>query len=133
MKKIENKQQYYTAMAEIESYLQKGFSKLTDQEDNRLDELSRAVEAWEIKQYPMPVNPKFTDIVLYVMQKKGLSQSDLSQDLGVSPSLLSEILNGKKQPNIDIVKNMHLHFHIDGNLLLESVSATKKDDEQKKS
>ena len=48
----------YPAMAEIESYLQKGFSKLTDQEDNRLDELSRSVEAWEIKQYPMPVNPQ---------------------------------------------------------------------------
>lgn len=132
MKKIENKQQYYTAMAEIESYLQKGFSKLTEQEDNRLDELSRAVEAWEIKEYPMPVNPAFTDILLYIMQKKGLSQGDLSQNLGVSPSLLSEILNGKKQPNIDIVKNMHLQFHIDGNLLLESVYTPKKGEEQKK-
>jgi antitoxin component HigA of HigAB toxin-antitoxin module len=131
MKKIENKQQYYTAMAEIESYLQKGFSDLTEKEDNRLDELSRAVEAWELKEYSMPMNPTFTDILIYVMQKKGLSQTDLSQNLGVSPSLLSEILNGKKQPNIDIVKNLHLQFHIDGNILLESIYTPNKSEEKK--
>jgi antitoxin component HigA of HigAB toxin-antitoxin module len=48
MTKINNKQQYYSAMAEIESYLQKGFSNLNEKEDNHLDELSRAVEAWEL-------------------------------------------------------------------------------------
>ena len=125
MTTIKNKQQYYTAMAEIEGYLQKGFSNLTEKEENHLDEISKAVEAWELKEYPMPLQPSFADILIFIMQNKRLTQSELSKSLEVSPSLLSEILNGKKQPNIDIVKNLHLQFHIDGNLLLESIFAAK--------
>jgi len=96
MTKINNKQQYYSAMAEIESYLQKGFSNLTEKEDDHLDELSRAVEAWELKEYPMPMQPSFPEILIYIMQFKRFSQSQLSENLLISKSLLSEILNGKK-------------------------------------
>lgn len=126
MIKIENKQQYYAAMARIESYLQKGFSNLTKTEEKRLDELSNAVEAWEIKEYPMPIQPSFTEILVYVMHKKHLNQTQLSQTLEVSKSLLSEVLNGKKQPNVDLLKNLHLQFHIDGNILLQSLHTSKK-------
>ncbi|HVU55703.1 MAG TPA: helix-turn-helix domain-containing protein [Puia sp.] len=122
-KKINNKQQYYAAMAEIEGYLQKGFSNLTTAEEDYLGELSKAVEAWELKEYPMPMQPSFPDILLYIMQHKRYSQSELSEDLSISKSLLSEILNGKKQPNLSIVVNLHKKFGIDANILLESVSA----------
>ena len=121
-KKINNKQQYYAAMAEIESYLQKGFSHLTPAEDEHLEELSKAVEVWELKEYPMPMQPSFPDILIYVMQYKRYTQSELSDDLSISKSLLSEILNGKKQPNLNIVVSLHKKFGIDANVLLESVS-----------
>jgi len=121
-KKINNKQQYYAAMAEIESYLQKGFSNLTTTEEDHLEELSKAVEAWELKEYPMPMQPSFPDILIYVMQFKRYTQSELSEDLSISKSLLSEILNGKKQPNLNIIVSLHKKFGIDANILLESVS-----------
>jgi HTH-type transcriptional regulator/antitoxin HigA len=121
-KKINNKQQYYAAMAEIESYLQKGFSNLTPEEDDHLEALSKAVEVWELKEYPMPMQPSFPDILIYIMQFKRYSQSELSEDLSISKSLLSEILNGKKQPNLNIVVSLHKKFGIDANVLLESVS-----------
>ncbi|MDO6432183.1 helix-turn-helix domain-containing protein [Flavitalea sp. BT771] len=121
-KKINNKQQYYAAMAEIESYLQKGFSNLTTKEEDHLEELSKAVEAWELKEFPMPMQPSFQDILIYIMQFKRYSQSELSEDLSISKSLLSEILNGKKQPNLNIVVSLHQKFGIDANVLLESVS-----------
>lgn len=121
-KKINNKQQYYAAMAEIESYLQKGFSNLTTTEEDHLEELSKAVEVWELKEYPMPMQPSFPDILIYVMQFKRYTQSELSDDLSISKSLLSEILNGKKQPNLNIVVSLHKKFGIDANILLESVS-----------
>lgn len=121
-KKISNKQQYYTAMAEIETYLQKGFSNLTTTEEDHLEELSKAVEAWELKEYPMPMQPSFPDILIYVMQFKRYTQTELSEDLSISKSLLSEILNGKKQPNLNIIVSLHKKFGIDANILLESVS-----------
>jgi antitoxin component HigA of HigAB toxin-antitoxin module len=123
VKKITNKQQYHSAMADIEGYLQKGFSNLTTTEEDHLEELSKAVEAWELKEYPMPMQPSFPDILIYVMQFKRYTQSELSEDLSISKSLLSEILNGKKQPNLSIVVNLHKKFGIDANVLLESVSS----------
>ncbi|MHA4809403.1 helix-turn-helix domain-containing protein [Flavitalea flava] len=122
MIKIENKQQYYSAMAEIESYLQKGFANLSVTEDNHLAELSNAVEVWEMKEYPMPMNPSFVDILLYIMQQKHISQSDLSANLSVSKSLISEIINGNKQPNIDVVINLYNKFNIDARIILDSIN-----------
>jgi antitoxin component HigA of HigAB toxin-antitoxin module len=121
MNKIETKQQYYEAMAVIESYLQKGFSNLSDTEDSHLNELSRAVEIWEMKEYPMPLKPDFKAILLYIMAANHFNQSQLSSELGISKSQFSEILSGRKSPNVTIVKQVHDRFHIDGNLLLDSL------------
>ncbi|MBO9631672.1 MAG: helix-turn-helix domain-containing protein [Chitinophagaceae bacterium] len=126
MIKIENKQQYYSAMAEIENYLQRGFSKLSKKEDQRLHELSVAIEAYEMLEFPMPVQPSFNEILIYVMQKKGLTQTELSKSLDVSKSFISEVLSGKKEPNVDLLKNLHFQFHIDGNILLDSLTRSQK-------
>jgi antitoxin component HigA of HigAB toxin-antitoxin module len=104
--KINNKQSYYTAMAEIEKYLAKGFSALTEEEEEHLEKLSRAVEAWELKEYPMPVKPSFPEIHVFLIQNKKYSQTELSNKLSISKYLLSSILNGKKQPNLEVVKSI---------------------------
>jgi len=132
MIKIGNKQQYYSAMAEIENYLQKGFANLNVKEDDRLGQLSRAVEAWEIKEYPMPMSPSFTDILIHIMNQTRFSQTDLSKELNVSKSLLSEILNGNKQPNLEIVINLHKRFDIDANIILQGITVSQRKKERKK-
>lgn len=49
---IYNNKACYEAMAEIESFLQKGVDKLSAKEERRLNELSDAVETWENKEFP---------------------------------------------------------------------------------
>lgn len=120
-------------MAEIETYLQKGFSNLTEKEEDHLEKLSKAVEVWEMKEFPMPMQPSFPDILVYIMQYKRFSQSELSENLSISKSLLSEILNGKKQPNLDVVVNLYKTFHIDANILLDSVAQPASKTNPKKS
>lgn len=109
------------AMAEIESFIKKGVDNLSDEEEVRLDELSDAVEAWEEVEYPMPLRPGFKDIVLHLMESQSINQSQLATELHVSASLLSGILRGQKEPNINLLKNLHSRFQIDGNILLESI------------
>jgi transcriptional regulator with XRE-family HTH domain len=41
-----------------------------------------------------------------------LSLSELAKSLSISPSYLSEIENGKKQPTLDFIKNFSAHFNI---------------------
>jgi antitoxin component HigA of HigAB toxin-antitoxin module len=132
MIKIENKQQYYSAMAEIESYLQKGFANLSAKEDDHLEQLSKAVEAWEINEYPMPMYPSFKDILTHIMNQRQYTQTDFSETLSISKSLLSEILNGNKQPNLDVVVNLYKRFNIDAEIILQSVSVIQPKNDEKK-
>ena len=50
--------------------LQKGFSNFSKEDEFHLEQLSKAAEAWELKEYPMPTQPLFPDILFYVMQHK---------------------------------------------------------------
>jgi antitoxin component HigA of HigAB toxin-antitoxin module len=121
MKVITDKREYYLVMSEIESYLQKGFDALSPEDEERLHDLSTAAEAWEFSAYPMPTNPQIRDILLFVMHQRKINQTELSQALDISKTLLSDVINGKKKPNLEIVKNLHKQFNVDGNIILESL------------
>ena len=63
---ITDKREYYLAMSEIESYLQ-----------------------------------KMKDILVFIMHQLNINQTELCQALDISKTLLSDVLNGQKKPNLD--------------------------------
>jgi len=117
--KIETNSQYHTALARIESLIEKGFNKLTKSETAELESLSKLVEAFETKKYPMPLHTDIRDVLEHYMIENNINQTELSQLLEISNSALSEILSGKKKLNIKIAKKIHQKLKIDGNLILE--------------
>ncbi|NLR56984.1 hypothetical protein HGH93_02660 [Chitinophaga polysaccharea] len=119
--KIATKQEYFSAMAEIEGLYQKGFSNLNIEEEKKLNLLAEAVEAWEAIHYPMPLKPRFPDIIEYLLKSRRMNQSTLAEELSISKGFLNQLLHGSKSPNTEVLKTMHNKFHIDGNLLLESL------------
>ncbi len=50
------------------------------------------------------------------------SHTELSDKLSISSSLLSSIINGKKQPNLEVVVNLHKTFGMDANILKLALS-----------
>jgi rubrerythrin len=52
---IHDEHGYNAAMSIIDGYIRKGFAHLTAEEESHLEKLSKAVEEWERKKYPMPV------------------------------------------------------------------------------
>jgi hypothetical protein len=78
MKVITDKREYYLVMSEIESFLQMGFDALTPEEEERLNDLSDAAEAWEMSAYPMPANPQMKDILIFIMHQRKINQTELS-------------------------------------------------------
>ena len=117
--KIETNSQYHTALARIESLIEKGFKKLTKSETAELESLSKLVEAFETKKYPMPLHTDIRDVLEHFMIENNINQTELSQLLEISNSALSEILSGKKKINIRIASKIHEKLKIDGNLILE--------------
>jgi HTH-type transcriptional regulator/antitoxin HigA len=103
MKLIKTKKEYYSVMAKIETFLEKGFKNLTKIENEELRLLSLQIEAFEKVHFPMPV------------------QHDLTTLLEVDDSTLNSILSKKKPLTLNFAKMLHQKIHLDGNLILEMV------------
>jgi antitoxin component HigA of HigAB toxin-antitoxin module len=55
MQQINTPGEYSAAVAEIETYLSKGFDNLTLVEEEALETLSKKVNEYELVHFPMPV------------------------------------------------------------------------------
>jgi HTH-type transcriptional regulator / antitoxin HigA len=117
---ITTNSQYHETLARIETFIEKGFSNLTEKETEDLKEISLAVEAFEKKKYPMPVQTTIPDILEDYMHENRINKAQLSKILEVPNSTISEIINGKKHINLSIAKKLHQKLNIDGNFLLET-------------
>lgn len=118
--KIETKKGYHEACAEMEKLLEKGFTSLSEKEELRLAELSDAVEHWENIAFPMPIKPTFIEILNYLLKNNDLNKGELATRLGISAPAFTALLNGR-EPNASTLRNLHLNFGLDGNLILESL------------
>ena len=117
--KITSNSQYYAALSDIETFIEKGFSYLSENETELLRQTSLSVEAYEKNKYPMPVTSTIPAILEEYMHENKLNKVQLSKMLEVPNSTMSDIINGKKKLNLSIAKKLHEKLNIDGNFLLE--------------
>src|SRR5690606_41944884 len=104
--KIRNEKQYNQVMVLIESYLQKatdggGFQALSQREADELEKLSLLAEQYEdeeMKLMPMPVT--LSAVVEAKKEELGVTQKGLAAILGIGAPKLSQILNGKRDPDV---------------------------------
>ncbi len=111
----------------IEGYLAKateggGFHSLLPSEAKEVKQLSLLAEAWEDGIPLMPVGqpqtlPEMIELKMYQLKFK---QKDLAPLLGIPPSRLSEVLNGKRKINLDLAKRLHAKLGIDAGFILRN-------------
>jgi HTH-type transcriptional regulator/antitoxin HigA len=125
--KIRNETQYNQVMALIEKIIAKatdigGFSFLPGAEKEELGNLSLLAEQYEdnvLKIMPLPVT--INSVVQHKIKELNLTQAKLAEMLGLGTSKLSQILNGKREPDIMFLKAIHNKLGISGDFLLENV------------
>ncbi len=125
--KIRNEAQYNQVMALIEKFIAKatdngGFSFLSDTEKEELGDLSLLVEQYEddvLKLMPLPIT--INSVVQHKIKELNLTQVKLAEMLGLGTSKLSQILNGKREPDVMFLKAVHSKLGISGDFLLENV------------
>ncbi|MCD9015189.1 helix-turn-helix domain-containing protein [Parachryseolinea silvisoli] len=126
--KIRNEREYKLVMKTIESLLSKatkagGFHHLTTEEATMLGDLSKLAETYEdgILQL-MPIKPKsLKEAVEFKMAEKKLTQEKLAKKLGIGAPKLSQILTGKRAPDVVFLKAVHKKLNIDAEFLLTHV------------
>ena len=115
---IATEAQYQTALTEA---MRLGQENETQHLPRQL-ELGAAIDAYEIQQGHEPAAPTtlagWLEVEMYRLRMK---QKQFAQLLGISESRLSEVINGRRAPNLDLVKRLHTTLHVPGDKLLELV------------
>jgi HTH-type transcriptional regulator/antitoxin HigA len=112
---IENDVDHAQAKALIEKLM--GSSDPADQV--RMIAQARLIEAYEHARWPRRA-PSLPDLLAYLMEQHGLSRADLVPLLG-TPSRVSEVLTGKRELSMSMVRRLRDRFQISADLLISPV------------
>ena len=99
------KNQYEYALNRIEELLPlvNDDTPATDPASIELEIVSDIVETYEKVHYPI-AKPTIGELISLSIEEKGMTQKELAKELGISPSRVSEYINGKAEPSIKMAR-----------------------------
>lgn len=93
---------------------------LDEGEATYLDALSDLVGSWEDQQHAIePASD--ADMLRHLMEAKGVTQIQLSQDTGLPKSTISEVLAGKKSFSRQIIRKLAEYFRVNVGVLAANI------------
>jgi len=84
---------------------------------------ARLIDAYERTRWPRRA-VTLPDLLTYLMDQHGLTRADLIPLLGTA-SRVSEVMNGKRELSMSMVRKLRDRFHISADVLISPVSATR--------
>ena len=119
MTKIENEIQYKASMERIEELLPlvTDETPLTDKNLVELELLSNLVADYDEAHYAIKT-PTLSEVLKLKMYEMDLTQTMLSEIIGVSPSRISEYLTGKSEPTLKVARTICIKLDISPYVLL---------------
>jgi HTH-type transcriptional regulator/antitoxin HigA len=102
----EENEDYTAALYELEQ----NHADLAPEERDLADLLTLLIEDFEEKHYQLPKAAPL-EVVSFLMDQHGLKQKDLVDVFG-TPSIVSEVLSGKRDLNKDHIARMSERFHV---------------------
>ena len=118
MKKITTEKAYKKALTEVYKLMKKGENKITDKEAGTIAAMAKAIQNYEKIYYPFPMPKTLNEMVELKIFEKKINRVALAKTLGIGTPKLSQILNGKRQPDVTFLKAVHEKLDIDGNFIL---------------
>lgn len=102
----EQNERYIGALYELEH----GQETLTVEERDLADVITLLIEDFEEKHYRLPrASP--LEAILFLMDQHNLKQKDLADVFG-TPSIVSEVMSGKRDLNKDHIARLSERFHV---------------------
>lgn len=97
--------QYEYALNRIEELLPlvKDETPVNDPASIELEIVSDIVEEYERLHYPIE-KPTIGQLITLSIEEKGMTQKELAKELGISPSRVSEYINGKAEPSLSVAR-----------------------------
>jgi len=139
---IKNKAEYTNAVNLLEQVATKNEEDLTTEELDWIKNTANQIAKYESKHGMTPIDlrlvsekeadvqkiaqalgyePNLVDIIRFKMLQMKLNQKSLAELLCMNAAKVSQILSGKREPDVDFLRGIHMKLGIDGNVLLECV------------
>lgn len=90
----------------------------------RMAAQARLIEAYERARWPRRA-PKVSELLAYLMDQHGMTRADLVPLLGTA-SRVSEVLNGKRELSMTMVRRLRERFRISADLLIPRRAASRQ-------
>lgn len=119
---ISSKKVYHETMLSIYKLMDKGESNLSSKELKKLAAMSAAAEKYEdevLGLQPKKQPQSIIEVVELKMFENKITQAKLAAKIGVGQSKISEILSGKRKPDVSFLKGVYQVLKIDAVFLLE--------------
>jgi HTH-type transcriptional regulator / antitoxin HigA len=119
---INSKQAYHETMVAIYKLMSKGEENLSASELKKLAAMSVAAEKYEdevLDLKPAKKPESIAEAMELKMFENKLTQASLAKKMGVAQSKLSEILSGKRKPDVSFLKAVNKVLKIDAAFLLD--------------
>jgi HTH-type transcriptional regulator/antitoxin HigA len=118
MKLIQTAAEYKKVMDEILTLMNKGEARLSKTESSHIRSLALAAQSYEKSIYTIPSPSTLEGMIELKMYERKLKQKELAKLMGLSEPKLSQILSGKREPDIAFLKAAHQKLGIDASFLL---------------
>lgn len=105
---------------EAKSLIERLMSSMDAKDHARMVAQARLVEAYERSRWPRAVL-SLPALLTYLMDQHGLVRADLIPLLGTA-SRVSEVLRGKRELSMTMVRNLRERFHVSADVLVSRPS-----------
>ncbi len=140
--KIVSRGDYDKTVELLERIAAKGEENLSEEELKWIENTANIVAEYEDRNGMLPIDvksvnenetdiqritaalgyePHFSDIIRFKMLQRKLNQKSLAALLNIGEAKVSQILSGKREPDVNFLRGIHVKLGIDGNVLLETV------------
>ena len=120
--KINSRQDYHETMAAVYKLMDKGEANLFAAELKKIAAMSVAAEKYEdevLGLSPKKVPGTIAEAIELKMLENKMTQAKLAPEIGIGQSKISEILSGKRKPDISFLKGVRKILKIDADFLLD--------------
>ena len=113
---IRNEVEYQNALKEIMTLMEKD-PEVSTPEGERLELLALVVKDYETRHYPIPTPDDPVEVILFYMEKDGLSRKDMEAYLG-NKSRVSDILSRRRSLSLAMIRRLNQGLGIPADLLI---------------
>jgi HTH-type transcriptional regulator / antitoxin HigA len=86
-----------------------------------LELLADLVEQYEKAQFPLK-SPTLPELLAHLIESRGVPQSQVAKEAGVSPTLLSDVQAGRRGLSLEAIRKLSTYFGVDASLFVEAAT-----------